>query len=170
MDDDPLLGTIALWTVTLSRGAEKKTRNDCVKRCAIGWYCAAEVAEEITNQVPDFASRKDTDAKLPPSISKKVSRSCSNGSSGGVGGVIQPSVVDVADLMDSFELAQLSNQLQETTLSPTSKAPSKAPSKASPKTPSTTAAEDEEDSWEKLYNESGDILRPEALAEVIESF
>jgi len=51
-------------------------------------------------------------------------------------------------------------------LSPTSKAPSKAPSKASPKTPSTTAAEDEEDSWEKLYNESGDILRPEALEEL----
>ena len=64
--------------------------------------------------------------------------------------------VDVGDLMESSELAELSNQV------PLDK-PIPSPSRYQKE------ISYDEDSWEKLYNESGDFLKPDAMEEVIGS-
>lgn len=62
--------------------------------------------------------------------------------------------VDVGDLMESFELAKLSNQV------PLDK-PIPSPSRLQKE------ISYDEDSWEKLYNETGDFLQPDAMEEVL---
>lgn len=75
--------------------------------------------------------------------------------------MIQPSgqsSMDLADLMESRELAELSNEVPIEKL-------------ASPNDLRARKTSDEEDldSWDALYNETGDLLRPEALEEVTPS-
>jgi len=66
--------------------------------------------------------------------------------------------MDLADLMESRELAELSNDVPIEKL-------------ASPNDLRTRKFSNDEDldSWDALYNETGDLLRPEALEEVTPS-
>lgn len=57
------------------------------------------------------------------------------------------SSLDFGDFMESSELAELSNDV------PLEK-------------PVSINTNSEEDSWERLYNETGELLRPDALEEV----
>ena len=61
-------------------------------------------------------------------------------------------MVDVGELMESSELAELSNQVDEKNSTAWKQ--------------SQLESSFEEDSWEKLYNDTGDLLRPDALEEV----
>jgi hypothetical protein len=93
--------------------------------------------------------------QAPPQISRKISRTSSVP-------YIQPSeqstILDVGDLMECCELAELSNQVPLEKLS-------------SPKEVCLQRnISFEEDSWDKLYNETGDLLRPDALEEVSKLF
>ena len=60
--------------------------------------------------------------------------------------------MDVGDLMESSELAELSNEVPLEKLASLNDLQRKVSY--------------EEDSWDKLYNETGDLLRPDALEEV----
>ena len=123
--------------------------------------CYTEVAEDVTSQLPDLNEESAPCVPLAPKPTvRKISRSCPNGT-------VQASVVDVGDLMESPELAELSNQLSNdfSVMKP------KIASISSHNFSSTYVSDGveepaEEDSWEKLYNETGDLLRPDALEEV----
>lgn len=104
--------------------------------------------EEETNQTPTWKKEDTSPIQAPPQISRKISRTNSIP-------FVQPSehtVMDVGDLMESSELAELSNQVSFEKLS----SPPDLQRKSSC----------DEDSWDKLYNETGDLLRPDALEEV----
>lgn len=109
--------------------------------------------EEETNQTPTWKEETtSTPPTAPPQVHRKISRT------GSIPVVQQPSEqsgLELGDLMESTELAELSNQVPvEKLASPTDLMRRRQPSC------------DEEDSWEKLYNETGDSLRPEALEEL----
>lgn len=111
--------------------------------------------EEETNQTPIFKKEETNSTQAPPQISRKISRTSSVP-------YIQPSeqstILDVGDLMECCELAELSNQVPLEKLS-------------SPKEVCLQRnISFEEDSWDKLYNETGDLLRPDALEEVSKLF
>jgi hypothetical protein len=112
--------------------------------------CSGLAVEEETNQTPTFKKDETSSPQAPPQISRKISRTCS-------APFIQPSeqsILDVGDLMECCELAEFSNQVPLEKLT-------------SPK--EITLQRNisfEEDSWDKLYNETGDLLRPDALEEV----
>jgi len=72
---------------------------------------------------------------------------------------VQQSTVELGDLMESTELAELSNQVPIKELA-------SPQDLAARRKQSHFENDEEEDSWEKLYNETGDLLRPEALEEV----
>lgn len=101
--------------------------------------------EEETHQTPNWeAGETDSPPTAPPQAHRKISRT-------GSIPVIQPSGqagVELGDLMESTELAELSNEIPVE------------------QRKSASNLEEDEDSWEKLYNETGDLLRPEALEEV----
>jgi negative regulator of replication initiation len=123
-------------------------------------YYYTEVAEDVTSQLPDLNEESAPCVPLAPKPTvRKISRSCPNGT-------VQASVVDVGDLMESQELAELSNQLNEfSVMKP--KIASMSPHTFSSTYVSNGVEESaDEDSWEKLYNETGDLLRPDALEEV----
>ena len=107
--------------------------------------------EEETNQTPTFKKEETNSTQAPPQISRKISRTSSTP-------FVQPSEqsrLDVGDLMECCEFAELSNQV-----------PLQKP--ASPKEINLQRnVSFEEDSWDKLYNETGDLLRPDALEEVL---
>ncbi|KAI9553346.1 hypothetical protein GHT06_021244 [Daphnia sinensis] len=104
--------------------------------------------EEETNQTPIFKKEETSPTQAPPQVHRKISRVSS------VPFVQAPEqpVVDVGDLMESCELAELSNHVPLENL-------------ASPKELQRNVSS-EEDSWDKLYNETGDLLRPDALDEL----
>ena len=106
--------------------------------------------EEETNQTPSW-KEEPSPTHAPPQTHRKISRT-------GSIPVIQPSTVqssmDLADLMESSELAELSNQVPIEKLAVQSDLRTHTPSY------------NDEDSWDALYNETGDLLRPEALEEV----
>lgn len=109
--------------------------------------------EEETNQTPSWKDETST-THTPTQTNRKISRT-------GSIPVIQPSgqsSMDLADLMESRELAELSNEVPIEKL-------------ASPNDLRARKTSDEEDldSWDALYNETGDLLRPEALEEVTPS-
>ena len=107
--------------------------------------------EEETNQTPTWKDESSSPATAPPQAHRKISRT---GSIPVVQQASEQSGVELGDLMESTELAELSNQVPVEKL-------------ASPKDlRRRTSSCDEEDSWDKLYNETGDLLRPEALEEV----
>ena len=111
--------------------------------------------EEETNQTPIFKKDETNSTQAPPQISRKISRTSSVP-------YIQPSeqspILDVGDLMECCELAEFSNQVPLEKLS-------------SPKEVCLQRnISFEEDSWDKLYNETGDLLRPDALEEVFKLF
>jgi hypothetical protein len=107
--------------------------------------------EEETNQTPTFKKEESNSIQAPPQISRKISRTSSTP-------FVQPSeqsILDVGDLMECCEFAELSNHV-----------PLEKP--ASPKESNLQRnISFEEDSWDKLYNETGDLLRPDALEEVL---
>lgn len=109
---------------------------------------AGLAVEEETNQIPTFKKDEISPIQAPPQIHRKISRINS------VPFVQAPeqSVVDVGDLMESSELAELANHVPLENL-------------GSPKELQRNVSY-EEDSWDKLYNETGDLLRPDALDEV----
>ncbi|XP_046657369.1 R3H and coiled-coil domain-containing protein 1-like [Daphnia pulicaria] len=106
--------------------------------------------EEETNQTPTFKKEESNSIQAPPQISRKISRTSSTP-------FVQPSeqsILDVGDLMECCEFAELSNHV-----------PLEKP--ASPKESNLQRnISFEEDSWDKLYNETGDLLRPDALEEL----
>lgn len=109
---------------------------------------AGLAVEEETNQAPTWNKDESGPPQAPPQNSRKISRTSSIP-------LVQPSeqsVMDVGDLMESSELAELSNQLPLEKL-------------ASPLNVQRNVSF-EDDSWDKLYNETGDLLRPDALEEV----
>lgn len=104
--------------------------------------------EEETNQTPIFKKEETSSTQAPPQVHRKISRVSS------VPFIQAPEqpVVDVGDLMESCELAELSNHVPLENL-------------ASPKELKRNVSS-EEDSWDKLYNETGDLLRPDAIDEL----
>ncbi|XP_057378048.1 R3H and coiled-coil domain-containing protein 1-like [Daphnia carinata] len=104
--------------------------------------------EEETNQTPIFKKEETSPIQAPPQVHRKISRV----SSVPFIQVPEQPVVDVGDLMESCELAELSNHVPLENL-------------ASPKELQRNVSS-EEDSWDKLYNETGDLLRPDALDEL----
>lgn len=134
------------------KSSRNKIRNEAftnlnVKLCQLDLNCNLGVAvEEVVNQTPTW--EVDDKGQKFPQISRKISRTNSNS-------LVQPSeqsVMDVGDLMVSGELAEFSNDVPL--------------EKRSPPTDIQRNSSCEEDSWDKLYNETGDLLRPEALEEV----
>lgn len=115
--------------------------------------------EEETNRVPSWQGEgPDSPPTAPPQTHRKISRTGSipvvQPSSG-----VQQSTVELGDLMESTELAELSNQVPvEELASPQDLVARRKQSHFD--------NDEEEDSWEKLYNETGDLLRPEALEEL----
>lgn len=109
---------------------------------------AGLAVEEETNQTPIFKKEETSSTQAPPQVHRKISRVSS------VPFIQAPEqpVVDVGDLMESCELAELSNHVPLENL-------------ASPKELKRNVSS-EEDSWDKLYNETGDLLRPDAIDEV----
>lgn len=105
--------------------------------------------EEETFQTPTWTKEDVTPSiHAPPQVSRKISRT-------GSIPFAQPSehsIMDLGDLMESSDLAELSNEI------PIEKS-------TSPVAPQRKDSCDE-DSWDKLYNETGDLLRPDALEEV----
>lgn len=109
---------------------------------------AGLAVEEETNQTPTWKKEETSPVHAPPQVSRKISRTSSIP-------LAQPSdqsIMDLGDLMESSDLAELSNQV------PLEKIAS----------PAELQRRDsgDEDSWDKLYNETGDLLRPDALEEV----
>jgi len=104
--------------------------------------------EDESSQSPKWNSEPNCPTSQPI---RKISRVCSNP-------ISEPSVVDLAELMESSELAELSNQVHENSSYSTRKV-----SVASQVVKDTSY---DEDSWDKLYNDTGDLLRPDALEEV----
>lgn len=98
--------------------------------------------EDESSQTPTWKAETGKDSVQP---ARRISRTCSNP-------IAKTSVVDVGELMESSELAELSNQVDEKNSS-------------SWKEPQLESSY-EEDSWEKLYNDTGDLLRPDALEEL----
>jgi len=104
--------------------------------------------EDESSQSPKWNSEPNCPTSQPI---RKISRVCSNP-------ISEPSVVDLAELMESSELAELSNQVHENSSYSTRKV-----SVASQVVKDTSY---DEDSWDKLYNDTGDLLRPDALEEL----
>jgi len=98
--------------------------------------------EDESSQTPTWKDETKTEA---PQAVRRISRTCSNP-------IAEPSVVDVGELMESSELAELSNQVDEKNSTAWKQ--------------SQLESSFEEDSWEKLYNDTGDLLRPDALEEL----
>ena len=113
------------------------------------FICIVGVAiEEEINQAPTWKKEETSPTQAPPQISRKISRTSSIP-------FVQPpeqSVMDVGDLMESSELAELSNEVPLEKLASLNDLQRKVSY--------------DEDSWDKLYNETGDLLRPDALEEV----
>lgn len=133
-----------------ARDEARKFRFDLPKLVTLRKTCLTGLAvEEDISRSPTWNKEESTIAQAPPQVSRKISRT------GAIPVLQQPArgTVDVGHLMSCSELAELTNQV------PLDK-PISSPSRLQKE------ISYEEDSWEKLYNEDGEFLKPDAMEEV----